>query len=140
MEMNTRYFGTINYNENNVVSFKSGIPGFEELHKFTLIDVENVDNLTCLQSLEDENVCFFMVPPATIVGNYDIDVNDEVVNELGLQNQDEAEVYTILHVKEDAKETTANLKCPIIINTTTHKGVQGMLENTNYQIRERVNR
>ena len=140
MEMNTKYFGALKYNENNVVSFQSGIPGFENLRKFTLVDVENIDNLTCLQSLEDENVCFFMIPPAAVVGNYDVDVSDDVVKELELKTQEEAELYTILNIKEDTKQTTANLKCPIIINTTTHKGVQGMLENTTYDIREKINR
>jgi flagellar assembly factor FliW len=139
MEMNTRYFGTLNYNENNIVSFESGIPGFENLRKFTLVDVENIDNLTCLQSLEDENVCFFMIPPAAVVGNYDVDVSDEVVKELELKTQEEAELYTILNIKDDTRQTTANLKCPIIINTTTHKGVQGMLENTSYDIRQKIN-
>jgi flagellar assembly factor FliW len=139
MEMNTRYFGTLNYNENNIVSFESGIPGFENLRKFTLVDVENIDNLTCLQSLEDENVCFFMIPPAAVVGNYDVDVSDEVVKELELKTQEEAELYTILNIKDDTTQTTANLKCPIRINTTTHKGVQGMLENTSYDIRQKIN-
>jgi flagellar assembly factor FliW len=140
MEMNTRYFGTLKYGENDVVSFESGIPGFENLRKFTLVDVENIENLTCLQSLEDENVCFFMIPPAAVVGNYDVDVSDDVVKELELKTQDEAELYAILNIKDDVKQTTANLKCPIIINTTTHKGVQGMLENTIYDIREKINK
>ncbi len=138
MELVTRYFGTINYDDQNVVSFESGIPGFEDLRSFTLIDVENVDNLTCLQSLDDGNVCLFMVPPATLVDNYDIDVNDNVVNELDLKSQEEAELYTLLSIKNDMSETTANLRCPIIINTTTRKGLQGILENTGYKIKEKI--
>ncbi|MBU3186718.1 flagellar assembly protein FliW [Clostridium estertheticum] len=138
MELCTRYFGTINYNNQNVISFENGIPGFEDLRKFTLIDVENVDNLTCLQSLEDGNICLFMVPPATLVDNYDIDVNDKIVDELELKSQEEAELYTLLNIKDNMRETTANLRCPIIINTTTNKGLQGVLENTTYEIREKI--
>lgn len=140
MEISTRYFGKINYSDKDVISFSSGIPGFEELKKFILIDVDNIEYLTCLQSLEDENICFFMVPPATIVGNYNIDVKDGVITEIGLNNQEDAEVYTILNIKDNPLETTANLKCPIIINSSTHKGVQGILEDSSYQFSESINK
>lgn len=137
-EMDTRYFGRLNYTDNNVVTFESGIPGFEQLHDFALIDVEGVENLTCLQSTEDKNICFFMIPPDLVVGDFSVDVDDSVVKELDLKSPDEAELYTILNIPGEFKDATANMKCPVIINRANRHAIQGVLENVDYQIRQRI--
>lgn len=138
MEINTNFFGQISYSDKNIITFESGIPGFESLRNFALIEVEDISDLTCLQSIDDENVCFFMMSPASIVGNYDIKVDDSVIDELDLKSPEEAELYSILNIPDEIKNATANLKCPIIINSTNKKAVQGLLKNTEYEMKHKV--
>ncbi len=134
MEINTNSFGQLNYSDENVITFENGIPGFENLNKFVLIEVKDTSNLTCLQSVDDENVSFFMMEPALIVGNYDIKLDDSVVTELELKSPEEVELYSLINIRHELKNSTANLKCPIIINSSNRKAAQGLLENTEYDM------
>lgn len=138
MLINTKFFNEVEVRNEDVIVFNSGIPGFQDLKKFALIKPEEDSDFTYMQSIDRKNVCFIMVPPAIIVGNYDIEISDEAVREMGIENPEDAKLYAILTIPEDVSQMTANLKAPVIINTRNNKAVQEILNDDNYSIRHRV--
>ena len=42
MILKTRYFGDLEISEDSVIQFKHGIPGFEKVKRFVLIDSDGV--------------------------------------------------------------------------------------------------
>ena len=127
MQVDTRWFGTVDIDDNKIVTFDLGIIGFEDCKKFTLIyDVEKGDEaaIMWLQSLDEAALALPVMKPEYIMKGYDPVVEDEILNTLGedIQSANLA-VFCTLTVPEDLTKMTINLKAPIIINADTMKGV-----------------
>jgi len=136
MRINTRFFGEIDIDENVIMEFNKGIPGFEELTKFALLDIEDNQSLKCLQSIEESSVCLMAITPWQYFKDYEIKLSDEEIEQLEIENQDEVSVYNIITVRQD--KITANLVAPIIINVIKNKGIQIILSDTQYKIRQEI--
>jgi flagellar assembly factor FliW len=64
MRATTRLFGEIVYQKKDIIYFFNGLPGFEDMSKFVIID--NPDSggvFKWLQSLEQANLAFVVINP-----------------------------------------------------------------------------
>lgn len=138
MQINTKFIGSIEVDEKDIIYFEYGIPGFHELHKFALLPMEENPALHYLQSIEDENICFVLVNPFTLLADYEIDISEDTVQELSIEAPEDVSLYSILTIPEDIKEMTANLSAPIVINSANKKAVQEILNTDKYSIKHRV--
>ncbi|HQD50404.1 MAG TPA: flagellar assembly protein FliW [Defluviitaleaceae bacterium] len=140
MILNTKHFGQIEIEEDKILTFEEGIPGFPDHKKYVLIfDEEDENSPFCwLQSLDDENIAFALLNPVKIYENYSPKVDDELIKCLGEFNENSLAIYCIVVIPEDYKKMTVNLKAPIVINTLTKKGMQVIAENEEYEIRHSV--
>lgn len=138
MVIKSKFFGEIGIDEKSIVTFEEGIPGFSNLHKFAVINDGSNEYISYLQSLEQESVCFIMMPPVFVEKDYDIEISDSTVRKLGIEKPEDVKLYAILTVPESFKNTTANLKAPIVVNTGNNKGIQEILDDERYSIRHRI--
>lgn len=136
MNILTKFFGNIDIDEKDVIYFPSGIPGFDELTKFVILDFEDNKSFRCLQSVEDMNVCLLIITPWEQFNEYSIELSDDEIHELNLSSEKEAMVYNIITVRED--KITVNLAAPIVINVIKGVGKQIILSNTNYKVRQEI--
>ncbi len=137
----TRYFGTIDLDENRVILFERGIMGFEGYKKWALlydIESEGENNISWLQSLEEANLALPVISPFCLVEEYAPIVEDELLESLGKFADEDLMVLLALTVPADVKKTTANMKAPFIINPDTAKGIQVIAENEDYPVRFQV--
>lgn len=119
-------------NEINYIIFNEGIPGFEKDKKFIIMPVEEEGPFYYLQSL-DSNLCLLIADPFVFFPDYQIELPDEQVDELGQGDAHEKlVVYVVLTLHEDFKLSTANLMAPIIVNAVTRKGVQYIWQQSRY--------
>lgn len=137
MKIKTKFCGEIEYSDENVIVFEEGIPGFPDLHKYALIPVNDLV-FSYMQSIEDEKVCFIVVPPAFVEPSYDIEISDEAVEKLQVEKPEDVNVLSIVTIPGDIKEMTVNLKAPILINIRNNKAVQEVLDDDRYSIRHKV--
>jgi len=137
MRIKTKFFGEIEISEQSVYTFKRGIPGFKDLRKFVLIDEEDTP-FFYLQSIENEYPCFVMMDPFQIISDYDIEISDGTVSELGIEKPEDVMLYAILTIPEDIRNMTANLQAPIVLNTVTKAGAQEILDNDRYSRRHKL--
>ena len=72
MVVKTKFFGELEISDKDVMVFDEGLPGFQDMHKFTIINDENNTFISYLQSLDSEDVCFIMIPPVFALQDYDI--------------------------------------------------------------------
>ncbi len=133
MTINTRDFGPVELDENEVVEFCAPIFGFEHLRRYVLLsDDEMGPGLFWLQSLEDADVCFILLDPTELGMEYMPEVSGETARELEL---DGAPIVRLIAViPQNFKDTTVNLKSPVVINPKTHRAAQVILE-ADYPIR-----
>lgn len=133
MKAKTRLFGTIDIEDEKVITLEGGMIGFPFLQKFTLIFDEEKEkkatSIMWLQSMDEGEVAFPVMHPNEIKPDYNPTVNDEMLAPLGKLNDENTYVLVTVTAAAEARETTVNLKAPIVINTDTKKGCQIIVED-----------
>lgn len=138
MEVQTKFHGVVELTEKDILSFESGIPGFPEEDKFSVLPLEEDGLFRILQSLKEPALAFVVVNPFHYFPEYDFTLEDQVVEKLRVESPDDVLVYSILSVREPFEETTVNLQAPIIINSRKALGKQVVLNNEKYKTRHKI--
>lgn len=136
MLITTRDFGKLDINEDEILEFVDPIFGFEELKRYVLLsDDEAGQGLLWLQSLEKPDTCFILLDPQEVGIDYKPELPDYALKDL--QIKDEFAVRLIAVVPQNFKDTTVNLKSPVIINMAQKVAGQVIIE-ADYPLRMRL--
>jgi flagellar assembly factor FliW len=135
MKLDTKYHGTIDYKEEDVINFKKGLPGFQELKNFILFPVKDNDMFSILHSIENENIGLVVISPFNVVKDYEFKLDDENIMELKIESHEDVLVLNTVTLDFNVEKITVNLKAPIIININSKLGEQIILDNTRYAIK-----
>lgn len=137
MILNTKNFGQIEVNEQDVLTFEYGIPGFENLTKYVILGKTDDDDspFFWLQSVERESLAFVIMNPMDLVPDYEAEIDTFTANFLGIKDVNDALIYSIVTVPEDITKISINLKAPVIINAKNNRGCQVVLEDEKYKFK-----
>jgi Uncharacterized protein conserved in bacteria len=135
MRFISKVHGEIQYEEKNIVTFTKGIPGFNELKKFTLLDLEEYEPFKLLQSLEDGEISLIVTSPYEFFNDYEIKLSEETIKNLNIDSPDQVMILTTVTLNSDVKKITTNLQGPIVINTSNNFGEQIILDNSKYKVK-----
>lgn len=141
MVIKTKCFGEVEIDDEKVIEFETGLLGFEQYKKYTLIfdsTAEEQPVISWLQCVEEPALALPVINPFMIKKDYNPVVEDEVFKNIGEINDENLAVFIVLTVPADVKDMTANLRAPILINSDTRKGCQIIVENQEYQVRYEV--
>lgn len=128
MLINTRDFGEKEIDEKNIFEFPNGVFAFEEDKRFALFSPLGEDTYPMwLQSLDHIDLCFIVFDPVMIDAGYKVSLNDSEKRLLKVKDGDEIRSLTIAKVPENFRETTVNMKSPIIINPENGLALQVIL-------------
>ena len=118
MTVKTRDFGEQNVSEEKIINFPNGIYAFEEQHRFIMLSPLG-DNVfpAWLQSVDDENLCFIVFDPQQIASDYSVTADPESLEAVKSETAEKLRYLVLAVVPEEYKNTTVNLKSPIIVNT-----------------------
>lgn len=138
----TKYFGPAEYDEQDVVCFPVGLPGFEEERRFLPLNLPGHEPLIFLQSLATADLCFVTLPVLAAQPDYRLDVAEQDLETIGLDPKrqpkigTEALCLTVLTIAEN--ETTANLLAPLLINLKNRDAVQAVAAGLQYSHRHPI--
>ena len=124
-------FGDFEVPEPQIVTFPEGIPGFERCHRFILILADELGPLTCLQGLEHPFPSFLAADPTTICPDYKPSIPDVADGATGAT--DEPPLCLVL-LTVGVHEVSANLRAPIVIDSSTMTGRQVVLDDALYPV------
>lgn len=133
MKANTRLFGEIDIDEEKIITLENGMIGFPDLRKFTLIfDKEKERTPSSIMWFQfiwmhDRKSNFRFIHG--LKPDYAPSVSDEMLIPLGDLTEDNTYILVTLTAAADKKDTTVNLKAPLVINTDTRKGCQVIVED-----------
>lgn len=140
MKIETRDFGTVEIEERDVITFTQSIFGFETYKKFVIInDISIGTDIMWLQSLENKNICFVVVNPFAVVDDYSPVVTKEQLKKIQTDSEENLSFAVIAVVPKNIKNTTVNLKSPIVINNKNKKAIQVILDE-DYPIKYGINK
>ena len=110
-----------------VIELVTPMPGFPELTRYALVQLDDAGVLGALRSLEGPDVRFLVLPAAYFAG-YEVEIDDETVAALELASAGEALALVVVNPGATAGAATANLLAPVLLNTRTSRGMQVVLD------------
>lgn len=131
----SKIHGEMNYEEKNVITFNKGIPGFNDLKKFILLDLHEYEPFKLLQSLEDEEISLIVTSPHEFFEDYEIKLSEETIKNLKIESSEQVSIVTTVTLNSDPNKITTNLQGPIIINTYNNFGEQIILDDSKYKVK-----
>lgn len=135
MQLETKAFGSIEIDEEKAVLLTDSMPGFPGLKRFAVLDPDPDNPFKWFQSLEDSEVCFLIIDPATFFPDYSVAVKAGAMGDLELDNEKDAVVAVIVNLGADPSQMTANLRAPLVFNLRKNLCRQVILEDVNFKVR-----
>ncbi|SFH70144.1 flagellar assembly factor FliW [Tindallia magadiensis] len=139
MQLETKNFGMLEIEEDNIIYFPEGIPGFENLKRYVFIQnpEENVP-FHWIQSVDDGELAFVVVNPFLCRFDYEFELPQSVIDKLEIEAPEDLKFFSIVKIPEKIEEMTINLLAPIVINEKNNKAQQVVLNENQYHTRHRV--
>lgn len=135
-KLQSKYFGEIDYAQEDILHFSSGLFGFEDEHEFLLLPFEGSHGtLLCFQSVHTPALAFVAMDPFALLPDYTPVLQPQELRALGVKDSQELGFYVLCVVKNPAADSTVNLKCPVAINPDTRAAQQVILETDSYEMR-----
>jgi len=133
----TKAYGMVEVNEQQKITFPSGLFGFEALKDYVLLDAEQ-QPFYWLQSLEEEKTAFILIDPFLFRPDYEMDIDNEELRPIGITDPEKAVIFTIVTVPPDKGPMTANLQGPLVINRESRLGVQAVLTDSRWKTKHDI--
>lgn len=130
MNIKTKFLGTIEISDMDILTFESGLPGFSDVKKFVLLPLDADLPLVVLQSTEQQEIGFILAYPFAFKKDYVFDIGEEDKVDLQVEQEEDIIAYTVVTLKETFHESTMNLLAPIVINTVKRFGKQIVLQDS----------
>ncbi|GGD21495.1 flagellar assembly factor FliW [Nocardioides daphniae] len=117
-----------------VIELVHPLPGFPEHRRFALVQLDDDGFLCDLRSLEDPDLRFLVASPVPFFPDYAPEVGDDVVAELEIEDASDVLVLLVLTAGASLAESTANLRAPVLVNTTTRRATQVILDDSTLSV------
>jgi reactive intermediate/imine deaminase len=128
MKIDSPRFGSLEITSDRLIEFPAGLPGFENLRRYSLFHPEGEGaspNFFIMQSVDDPTVAFHIADPARFGIDYQIALSDEQAALIGLADPADAAVVVML-IKDftAALPLRAGIYAPLVIDSRSRRGVQ----------------
>jgi flagellar assembly factor FliW len=138
MKIKTRYHEEVEINQDEVIFFGSGIPGFQEDKEYVVLSLGDDSPFSILQSVRTEELGFVIVDPFSFYPKYEFDLDNSVVSQLQVDDKADIMIFVITTLGETLLTSTINLQAPIIINRKKKLGKQAVLNTDKYHTKHPI--
>lgn len=132
MKIETKYAGVLDIEDDQIIHFPHGLPGFQEEQRFLLMELPDGGLFQVLQSVETTGLAFVVASPYPIMKDYSVNLDEAVQEVLQIEKPEDVAIYGIVTVKDPFSASTINLKAPLIINIKERLGKQQILSTDDY--------
>ena len=118
----------------NEITFEKGLFGFDHLKRFLFTNSDKEENpFKHMISIEQPEIGFIIISPFIACNDYEIEIDDKEVEQIGTTNIEDINIFCIATVKQD--KISVNLKSPIVFSPVTKKGFQTIIDDERYSIK-----
>jgi flagellar assembly factor FliW len=132
----TKAYGLIDVDERQKITFPEGLLGFEQIKDYVLLDAER-QPFYWLQAIAVEELAFIMINPFLFRPDYEVNVDDGELQEIGLSDPKMALTFSVVTIPAEGP-MTANLQGPLIINRESRLGKQAILTDSRWKTKHNV--
>ncbi len=133
------FFKELVYSNEDIITFQEGIPGFEEYKNFVLVQHPEYTPFEWLVCTDNESrLRFAIINPLLFDPEYSPPLSRGHLDEIGIEKAEDILMYTIVTIRDNPQDCTANLCAPILINKKKRLGKQIILDDTPYSVKEPI--
>lgn len=133
----TKGMGEIDIDERQLITFASGLIGFDKFTRFALLDAPQKPYFF-LQSADLAELNFILLDPFLFRPDYEVDIPDDLAALIGMKKPDDALILAIVTVPPGGGPITANLMGPLVICRSSRQGTQLVQTDPRWQIKHDV--
>ena len=129
------------FDEEKIITFPNGIPGFQDCKEFRLSfkDDKSGSQVYWIQSVDESAITFSLIDPVAFGLNYQITLSDEEAELLKADNAEDIAVMLMVSKKDSAEEgqessLNANINGPLVINTSSRLGLQKVIGSPDFSV------
>lgn len=139
IKIKSNRFGEMDLPADKVITLTYGIPGFEKLKKYVLLDQGDDGLFKWLQSAEDPDIAFLLTIPNLFIPDFKLPEKGLHLSSIGLKDSDDVVVMVMVCVPGDEEGfITLNLKGPIVFNNANMTGIQCIIDSDDYPCDYRI--
>ncbi len=138
MNLSTSRFGKISIADEEIITFDEGLLGFEDYHRYVVLNTDDGSPFRWLQCVDDGNLAFVIIEPLSFMFEYDLEISDSDAEFIALKRAEDAVLYVIVSIPQNPKDMTANLQGPLVINAANRKGRQIISSNSRHSVKARI--
>jgi len=135
MLIHTVNFGDLEVPEEKIITFKEGLPGFPQIRRFVVLELDEIKPFQYLQALDDPPITLFVINPFLLNQAYEFRLSETDMDDVNSKNSSELAVYAVATIPDNPNETTINLMAPIVINEQVRCGKQVILHESKYSVK-----
>lgn len=136
MNIESQRFGTLDINDDELLTFPQGVIGFPTEQRFALVPHQGSGYIAWLQSAVTPGLAFPVVSAHAFGDRYpDVPV-ESAARDVGVDGDEDTLAVMVVLCALANQPATVNLLAPIVVNAATRKGAQIILEGTRYSTRE----
>jgi flagellar assembly factor FliW len=132
------FFKDLVYSKEDIINFPGGIPGFEKSREYVLVSIPEYAPFEWLVCIDGSRLRFAVINPLLFVPDYTPVMVKEQLEDLAIEKADDILLYTIVTIRENPLESTANLIGPIVINKARRIGKQIIVDDERYTTQEPI--
>lgn len=132
------FYQNLIYAPDDVISFPSGLPGFEKNKQFVIISLPEYAPFDWLVCIDETKLRFAIINPMLIMPDYSPKVIREQLDDLSIEKPEDILLYVIVTISENPLNSTANFIGPVIINKTKKTGKQIIIDDDRYTTQEPI--
>ncbi|MFP4417464.1 MAG: flagellar assembly protein FliW [Chitinispirillaceae bacterium] len=131
-------FQNLVYQQEDIIRFPAGIPGFEQRKEFVLVQIPEYLPFEWLVCTDGSKLRFAIINPMVFLPDYSPNVTKEQLADLQFEKPEDILLYTIVTIRDNPADSTANLIGPLFINRTRRLGKQVIIDDDRYSTKENI--
>ncbi len=134
LKIETTKFGTIQIEEEKIITMPTGMLGFQGRKRFIILDREESRPFYWYQCVDDPALSFVIINPYLFKPDYSVDLKPTLKEMLWEADGEESlKLYVVVNASNGAPDKiTANLIGPLLINIQRWEAVQLIIHNNSY--------
>lgn len=122
----------------NIFHFPEGLPAFESIKDYIFLLRPDTHPFIFMHSLAPPDLAFVCIDPFLVYKEYAPKIGEADSRFLRIEKPEDLLILSIVTMRENVHECTANLQGPIVINIQSSIGKQIICDGQKYPVRHRI--
>ncbi|ROQ90758.1 flagellar assembly protein FliW [Desulfosoma caldarium] len=125
MKISTTRFGTLELDEATFIHFPWGIPGFENLKRYVLVELRQ-GPFKWLQAVDHPDVAFVVSPPDVFGLQYTVPAMRASL--IDLQDSKDLAILVLISFDRTTRTVRPHVRTPLLLNASNRQAYQWVIE------------